>query len=134
MKRPTHKNIPTPLLGPNSFQQRAIERIGGILGEHHVRYSEFAPKVGGQVVFWTSFMFEGQEHVLAIFEGSINMQQGKNLYESYMPDEFKSAEDLIEGFAQRLDRYLGGGAWQGTHEKSAVGRLASQVRKVLRRE
>ena len=101
---------------PNSFQAAAIEKIMAVL-EKKEAGPKFQLDAGARKTFWTSFQFNGDEHILAIYEDNINMTQGPNLYESYMPEEFKSDEALIEGFTTRLQRYLSGGGWAGPREK-----------------
>jgi hypothetical protein len=52
-----------------------------------------------------------KEYVVAIYDDEINIVQGPNLYECFLPDEFGSDEALVESFATRLRRLLSGGDW-----------------------
>jgi hypothetical protein len=59
------------------------------------------------------------------------MLSGKYLFESYMSEEFESEEALREGFAARLDRYLGGGEWAGPDEPGFWKSLKLSVKGLL---
>jgi hypothetical protein len=60
--------------------------------------------------------FQGRPHKIEVYETGPVMLSGKQLFEAYMPEEFESEEALRESFAMRLDRYLGGGEWEGPDE------------------
>lgn len=116
------------------FQVAGVERVKEVLEKHGIK-AEFRLNIGAQKAYWTSFVFKGEEHTVAVYEDNANMQQGPNLFECYMPDEFKSDASLIEGFAVRLDRYLSGGDWEGEGEEGFLGDVKKRLAQVfVRRE
>jgi hypothetical protein len=117
---------------PNDFQLAAMSKLNHLLKENDVAAGNFCLNVGAQRAFWTSFFFNGEEHVLSVYEENINLTQGPNLYECYMPEEFESDETLIEGFAARFKRYLLGGEWKGEDEIWFLDKLKSVLKRALR--
>ena len=118
---------------PTAFQAEAMKRLAEVLRKHKILFSDFSVNRGAKTAFFTSFTFAGEEHLLAIYDDEINMTQGPNLFESYMPNEFKSGATLIEGFETRLNRYLGGGCWEDPAEKGLADFIKEKVKYLLRR-
>lgn len=119
----------------NSFQAAAVGKIREVLDRHGIQAEDFRLNVGARKAYWTSFSFKGEEHTVAVYDDNVNMQQGPNLFECYMPDEFKSDASLIEGFSSRLDRYLSDGAWEGEGEEGPLAGVRKRLAQVfIRRE
>jgi hypothetical protein len=117
---------------PNSFQQACARRVISVLSTHGINAPVLHYQRGAKEAFWLEFTLRGEECVLAIYEDEVNMFHGKALLEPYMHAEFRTDETLIEGFASRLDRYLGGGPWAGPEEKSFSQAVQSKIANFLR--
>lgn len=112
---------------PSGFQAAAVEKIQAVLEKHGIKTEGFRLNLGARKAYWASFPFRGEEHTVAVYDDNVNMQQGPNLFECYMPDEFKSDASLIEGFSSRLDRYLSGGDWAGEGEEGPLAGVRKRL-------
>ncbi|HMJ87777.1 MAG TPA: hypothetical protein VK504_31595, partial [Vicinamibacterales bacterium] len=84
------------------FQEAAIARIEEVFRATDIVAEPFHVKDGAEPTAWSSFSIDGKEHVLAIFPKELNIREGPNLYECYLPSEFATPSTLIESFATRL--------------------------------
>lgn len=101
---------------PSCFQAEAMKKTEEVLTKHHVSFEPFTWNIGAKRALWSKFDFQGEEYLLAIYEDELNMIQGPNLFECYMPEEFHTDRVLIESFMIRLDRLLSGGDWASPEE------------------
>jgi hypothetical protein len=117
------------------FQLHCVDHVRSVLARNGISYSGF--EVEGESDPWVKaeFSFQGKPHLVQITSDMVVMWAGENaedLYEPYMSSEFKTGRALIEGFANRLDRYLGGGPWAGPDEPGFLDFLWSGIKRVLR--
>jgi hypothetical protein len=97
---------------PAAFQQKAVRRLSDILRAHNVEFHDFRLNVGAKRGFWTSFLFDGIDHILAVYPDELNIVTESRLYESYLRREFQSPEALRGGVSQRLTRLLEARRWE----------------------
>jgi len=93
------------------FQEAAIARLAEVFRANNIAAVPFHVKEGAEPTAWASFPIDGKEHVVAIFPKELNIREGPNLYECYLPGEFVTPSTLIESFATRLHRLLTTGVW-----------------------
>ena len=105
-------DVQFPLGEPTTFQFEAVQRLADVLREHDVDFEPFRLNVGAKRGFWTSFMLNGREHILAVYPDELNILAGPDLYENYLTHEFESEEIRIASFARRLTRLLEEGKWE----------------------
>ncbi|HKO55052.1 MAG TPA: hypothetical protein VJ276_04180 [Thermoanaerobaculia bacterium] len=101
--------------------------MADVLREHDVDFEPFRLNVGAKRGFWTSFMLNGREHILAVYPDELNILAGPDLYENYLTHEFESGEIRIASFARRLTRLLEEGKWELPEEESADGSHRSSI-------
>ena len=75
---------------PADFHIEAVERLREVLASHGISCDSFRLSQGAKQAYWTSFDFQGDEYLLAVYGDEINLTQGPNVFECYMPEEFKS--------------------------------------------
>lgn len=98
------------------FQESCVSSIREVLARHGYGDVKFEYVTGDLPCYVAELEFQGNQHEIEVYEDGPVMLSGKQLFESYMPEEFESEEAFREGFAMRLDRYLGGGDWAGPDE------------------
>lgn len=119
--------------GGRIFQELAVQRLTEVLVKHGKSEAGFRYVTQGFPHFSTDFDFKGKMHNIAVFVNDVTMYEDDSLFECYMPEEFKSESALIEGFTNRLDRYLSGGPWEGPDEKGFLDLIKEKVKTFFRR-
>lgn len=102
--------------GSREFQESCAARIREVLARHGYDDVSFEYVTNGLPRYVAEIDVQGKPHEIEVYETRPVMLSGKQLFEPYMPEEFESQESLLDGFATRLDRYLGGGGWEGPDE------------------
>lgn len=113
------------------FQGLCGERLSQVMLRHG-RDVSFKHVNGDPGPIAVVFEFDGRTHEIGIYEDTVNMREGKSLFECYMTEEFESELALIEGFATRLDRYLSGGPWEGPDETGLPDLIKGSVKRFFR--
>lgn len=107
----------------NPFLESAQRAVSFVLRRHGID-PDFKTQIhNGKSWLSHSFVRNGQRYRIEIYEDSVVMHQGDRLFEPYMTQEFESDQAQIQGFCERLDRYLGGGDWEGPNEDGPVIRF-----------
>jgi hypothetical protein len=117
------------------FQMECRDLLEGILRRHAIQNDGFAIQGCENVWLRADFQFRGRPHRIELSHDMVVMWAGENteqLFEPYMSAEFKTDRTLAEGFAARLDRYLGGGEWAGPDEGGIWELLRSKLRRLIR--
>jgi len=113
-----------------NFQKVAKKAIVDVLRERGIPQAFMeAEDADGKPWMSCVFQWSGREYEIEIFQDSVVMTSGKELFEPYMPREFSSADAQIIGFTTRLDRYLSGGDWEGPDEEGFVERCLKAFRR-----
>lgn len=99
-----------------SFRDECRDRIAGVFVARGLQAPVFRRWGEDEVRLLGQFDHSGRTHEIEISEGDIVMTQGKQLFECYLRDEYGDNESLIQGFTDRLGRYLSGGGWAGPAE------------------
>lgn len=102
--------------GSREAQDSYVERIREVLARHGYGDVPFEYLTNGLPRYVAEIDIQGKPHEIEVYETGPVMLSGKQLFEPYMREEFQSEEALREGFALRLDRYLGVGEWRGPDE------------------
>lgn len=102
--------------GSREFQKSCVARIREVLARRGYGDVHFKYVANGLTYYVAEIDFQGRQHEIEVYEDGPVMHSGKYLFEPYMHAEFESEGALREGFATRLDRYLGGGDWAGLDE------------------
>ena len=89
------------------FQARAADAINGVL----LRAGVEAEFVVEGAVQYAEFDWKDGRYTVAVFPEELNIREGGNLYECYLPEELASESAYIEAFSQRLARLLLTGDW-----------------------
>jgi len=95
----------------SAYQDTAIAHLRKVLDKHGLLETTFEKATDGQEQFVATFLCNGRQHEIEIYQDSGVMLSGKRLFEIYLKDEFGSPEVEISSFASRLDRYLEGSEW-----------------------
>jgi hypothetical protein len=123
-----------PRLSP--FQTASQSLLREVLDRHGVRYEGFnVEDRDKQPWLRAEFHFQELPHRIELSKDMVVMWAGdaeERLFEPYLASEFKSERALAEGFARRLDRYLGGGDWAGPEELGLWDSLRSWLQGLLR--
>ena len=107
-------DLPPPLFprtGMSLFVESAQEAVSLVLRQHGIVPDFKTQAHQGNLWLSQSFTWNRQSHRIEIYEDSVVMHQGDRLFEPYMTQELESDQAQIQGFCERLDRYLGGGDW-----------------------
>lgn len=104
------------------FQRLAVERITAVLAAHGIPMRPFTRIAADSRWLATDFEFRGQKHELLVAHDDAQMDVGAARYENYAYVGDQSDESVVEEFVTRLDRYLGGGAWEGPPEPEGLWR------------
>lgn len=104
-----------------------------MLSKHGYGDVSFDYVVGDLASYTARIDFKGRQHKIEVYEDGPVMLSGEQLFEPYLREEFDSEEALREGFATRLDRYLGGGEWEGPDEPSLWESVKLSLRRLFGR-
>ncbi len=120
---------------PNVFQETCARRVAEVLSRHGFASTIFVAGEGTSSWYWTAFQFHQKEHRIEIYPKIVVMHQDEDqlYFECYMNDEFESEAALIKGFSTRLDRYLGGGTWEGPEEKGFLEVVKGKIERLFGR-
>lgn len=104
--------------GPNEFQKKAMERVDGLLAQYGYPIPEWTFKGGKKSVVYAEVDIKDEAFMIEAWEDCVQMEadEGRRLYEIYLPEEFESKQSELEYFLIRLDRFLRGGPWAGPDE------------------
>lgn len=94
----------------SSFQELAVRHLRTVLDKRGFT-TTFRQAASGERPLVATFVHGGKAHEIEIFEDSVVMTSGRQLFEIFLRDEFGSSEIEITSFTKRLDRYLQGGEW-----------------------
>lgn len=116
----------------NAFQKSARSKLANVLAKHGIDQGfQESEDADGRPWMLCVFEWKGEEHQIEIFEETVVMTKGRQLFEPYMPEEFTSDEAQICGFCTRLGRYLSGGTWEGPDERGWAGRILRRLRRLV---
>ena len=116
------------------FKETAVKRLNQVLSAHGI--TEGAFEEAGPDHLRRFVRHKGEEFVIGVTTGMVVMESrdGRCRYEPQLRQEFSSGQAMIEGFATRLDRLLGGGPWELPDEvDSLVDKLIALGRRVFGR-
>lgn len=117
---------------PTEFQRACSRRLAEVLSGHGLGPATFVLGEGAPEWYWMSFQIAGKDHRIEIYPKIVVMHQDDRYFESYMPYEFKSEASLVDGFANRLDRYLSGGPWADPSEQSFAEVVKGKLARLFR--
>jgi len=120
----------------SGFKETCVARLNQVLYAHGFTDGAFEDDPEGLQYLRRAIHHAGRDYRIEVYDGLVVMHavNGGYRYECYLREEFASGEAQIEGFARRLDRFLGGGAWEGPDEgDSLVDELIAWLRRFFRR-
>lgn len=120
--------------GSRELQDACAARLAEVLTRNGYDEIRFEYRTDGVPRYAAGFEFQGKEHEIEVYEDGPVMTSGGQLFESYLPEEFESEEALLDGFSERLDRYLAGGEWKGPREPGFLASLGLFFRGLLVRK
>jgi hypothetical protein len=113
------------------FQEHCATRLEEVLCRHGIACAPFTFEDEEDPWVWSGFEIDGTPYELQITEDMVVMWGGsghEQLFEPYLPREFKTDRTLVESFAARFDRFLGGGDWAGTEELGVLDALKAKLK------
>lgn len=116
------------------FKEAAVKRLNQVLYAHGIMEGAF--EEAGPDHLRRVIRHKGEEFAIGVTTGMVVMESrdGRCRCEPQLRQEFSSGQAMIDGFATRLDRLLGGGPWELPDEvDSLVDKLIRLVRRVLGR-
>jgi len=96
--------------GAIDLQRRAEPALLAVLRKWNIPQVDFQSGDGRPPVRYVVFEFNGKRYELVISD-NITMTEGERLFECYERRELATDEALVACFAQRLDQFLSGEAW-----------------------
>lgn len=104
--------VPERLPGENRFQREAKARINQLLEQKGVTTVESFFFIAEVEPCWACrFVYRNVEYDVMVFDDNVTMSAPSQLFEVYERSEWRTADTRLEGFLERLDRFLAGGPW-----------------------
>ena len=116
---------------PPPFREECRERIAAVITSRGLPPPTFRAWGDDEVRFLAQFEHAGCLHEIEISEHDIVMTQGRQLFECYLRGEYRDNESLIQGFTDRLGRYLSGGGWAGPDETKLFAWVCGAFRRLV---
>jgi hypothetical protein len=92
------------------FQEAAIPKVTDVLRRHGIE-AVIREAALGKGFLEAVFQFAGRLHVIELGSDFIQMEEGESLFETHSWRSQQPREAMIDEFATRLDRFLGGKGW-----------------------
>lgn len=120
-----------PFRPSKDFRSNSRERIFSVFSSVGTVAPTFDDSPGERYLIG-QFELRQVPHTIEIYDDTIVMHAGKHLFECYMPEEYRTEESYISGFASRLGRYLRGEEWAGPTERTIGGLIRHSLSRLMR--